>query len=45
MHRVKLLGQSLMALDFDGQVTELQICFAVLNGYTALVIPVTKLIG
>jgi hypothetical protein len=36
MHCVKLLGQSLMARDFDRQVAELQIRAAVLNGYTAL---------
>ncbi|OLS52821.1 hypothetical protein BV392_12990 [Rhodovulum sulfidophilum] len=42
MHCVKLLGQSLMARDFDRQVAELQIRAAVLNGYTALGIPVTE---
>jgi transposase len=45
MHCVKLLGQSLMARDFDRQVAELQIRAAVLNGYTALGIPVTELVG
>ena len=34
MHCVKLLGQRLMARDFDRQVAELQVCIAVLNGYT-----------
>ena len=38
----KLLGQSLMARDFDRQVAELQVRIAVLNGYTALGIPVTE---
>ena len=45
MHCVKLPGQSLMARDFDRQVAELQIRAAVLNGYTALVIPVTEPVG
>ena len=41
MHCVKLLGQSLMARDIGRQVAELQIRIAVLNGFTALGIPVT----
>ena len=41
MHCVKLLGQRLMARDFDRQVAEFQVRVAVLNGYTALGIPVT----
>ena len=45
MHCVKLLGQRLMARDFDRQVAELQIRIAVLNGYTALGIPVTEVVG
>jgi len=45
MHCVKLLGQSLMARDFDRQVAELQIRAAVLNGYTALGIPITEPVG
>ena len=45
MHSVKLLGQRLMARDFDRQVAEFQIRVAVLNGYTALGIPVTKVLG
>jgi hypothetical protein len=45
MHCVKLLGQSLMARDFDRQVAELQVRAAVLNGYTALGIPVTEPTG
>lgn len=43
MHCVKLLGQRLMARDFDRQVAEFQIRVVVLNGYTALGIPVTGL--
>jgi hypothetical protein len=45
MHCVKLLGQRLMARDFDRQVTELRVRIAVLNGYTALGIPVRKEAG
>ena len=45
VHCVKLLGQSLMARDFDRQVAELQVRIAVLNGYTALGIPVTAAVG
>ena len=45
MHCVKLLGQGLMARDFDRQVAELQTRIAVLNRYTALGIPVTESVG
>ena len=45
MHCMKLLGQSLMARDFDGQVAEIQVSIAVLNRYTALGIPVTEPVG
>jgi hypothetical protein len=45
MHCVKLLGQRLMARDFDRQVAEFQVRVAVLNGYTALGIPLTKVVG
>ena len=45
MHCVKLLGQRLMARDFDRQVAELQVRIAVLNGYTALGIPITEAAG
>jgi len=44
MHCVKLLGQSLMARDFDRQVAEIHIRAAVLNGYNTLGIPVTEII-
>ena len=33
------------ARDFDRQVAELQVRIAVLNGYTALAIPVTEAVG
>lgn len=45
MHCVKLLGQRLMARDFDRQVAELQVRIAVLNGYTALGIPGMEAVG
>ena len=45
MHCIKLLGQSLMAQDFERQVAEIQIRIAVLNRYTALGIPVTEPVG
>jgi hypothetical protein len=45
MHCVKLLGQRLMARDFDRHVAEVQVRVAILNGYTTLGIPVTKAVG
>jgi hypothetical protein len=42
---MKLLGQSLMARDFERQVAEIQIRIAALNRYTALGIPVTEAVG
>ncbi len=45
MHCVNLLGQRLMARDFDRQVAELQVRIAVLNGDTSLGIPVTEAVG
>ena len=42
---MKLLGQSLMARDFERQVAEIQIRIAVLNRYTALGMPVTEPVG
>lgn len=45
MHCVKLLGQRLMARDFDRQIAELQVRIAIMNGYTALGIPVTEAVG
>jgi hypothetical protein len=42
MNCLKLLGQRLMARDFDRQVAEIQIRIAGLNRYTALGIPTTK---
>ena len=45
MHCLKLMGQSLMARDFDRQVAEIQIRIAILNRYTALGIPVTEAVG
>ncbi len=45
MHCMKLLGQRLMARDFNRQVAEIQVRIAVLNGYTPLGIPVTEPVG
>ena len=45
MHCMKLLGQRLMAGNFDRQVAEVQVRIAVMNGYTALGIPVTEAVG
>jgi hypothetical protein len=45
IHCLKLLGQRLMARDFDRQVAEVQVRVAVLNTFTALGIPVTKVAG
>ncbi|PYG24682.1 DDE family transposase [Pelagimonas varians] len=45
MHCLKLMGQSLMARDFDRQVAEIQIRIAVLNRYTELGIPVTEIVA
>jgi len=42
---MKLLGQRLMARDFDRQVAEIQVRIAIRNSYTALGIPVTKTVG
>jgi hypothetical protein len=39
---MKLLGQRLMSRDFDRQVAEVWIRIAVMNGCTALGIPVTE---
>ena len=41
----KLLGQRLSAREFDRQVAEFQVRVAVLNGFTALGIPVTEAVG
>ena len=45
MYCIKLLGQRLSARDFDRQVAEFQVRVAVLNGFTALGIPVTEAVG
>ena len=45
MHCIKLLGQSLMARDFERQVAEIHVRISVLNSYTALGIPVTEPVG
>ena len=45
MHCAKLLGQRLMARDFDRKVAEIQVRIAVLTSCTALGIPVTEAVG
>jgi hypothetical protein len=45
MHRVKLSGPRLSAKDFDRQVAEFQVRVAVLNGFTALGMPVAEAVG
>lgn len=45
MHCMKLLGQRLSARDFDRQVAEIQIRAAILDGFTALGIPHTVVVG
>ncbi|QFU08841.1 Transposase DDE domain protein [Palleronia sp. THAF1] len=45
MHGMKLLGPRLMARDPDRQVAELQVRIAVMNGFTALGIPITQVVG
>ena len=45
MHCIKLLGQRLSAREFDRQVAEFHVRVAVLNGFTALGIPVTEAAG
>ena len=45
MHCMKLLGQRLMARDCDRQVADAQVRIAVMNGYTALGIPVPVAVG
>jgi hypothetical protein len=42
MHCLKLVGQWLMARDFDRQVVEIKIRITVLNCYTALGIPLKE---
>ena len=45
MNCLKLLGQKLMARDFDRQTAELQVRIAILNRFTALGIPFTQPVG
>lgn len=45
MNCMKLLGQKLMARDFDRQTAELQVRIAILNRYTTLGLPVTRPAG
>ncbi|MBL3559645.1 hypothetical protein JMM65_02480 [Rhodovulum sulfidophilum] len=45
MNGMKLLGQKLMARDFDRQTAELHVRIAILNRLTALGIPGTHPVG
>ena len=45
MHCVKLPGQRLMVRDFNRQVAEFRVHVALLNGFTAPGIAVTKVAG
>lgn len=45
MNCLKLLGQKLMARNFNCQTAEIQIRVAILNGFTSLGIPVTQPVG
>jgi|TARA_Y100001933_G_scaffold194297_1_gene194381 hypothetical protein len=45
MHCVKQLGQRLSARGFDRQVAEFQVRVAMLNGFSALGIPITEAAG
>ena len=45
MRCFKLLGERVMARDFDRQVAELQIRAAILNRFTALGTPKTQRVG
>ncbi len=45
VREAKLMGQRLMARDSDRQVAEIHVRIPVLNGYTALGIPITEPVG
>lgn len=45
MNCIKLLGQSLMARDFDSQVAEFQVRISVLNRYTVVGTHITEAVG
>ena len=45
MRRFKLLGERVVARDFDRQVAELQIRAAILNRFTPLGTPQTQRVG
>jgi hypothetical protein len=45
MQCVKLLDRRPVARDFHRQIAELPVRIAILNGYTALGIPVTEAVG
>jgi len=45
VREAELPGQRLAARDFDRQVAEFQVRVAVVNSFTALGMPVTKVVG
>jgi len=45
MHCIKLLGEGLMAIDFDRQITEIKTRAALLNTFTQLGTPATQRVG
>ena len=45
MHCIKLLGEGLVAVDFDRQITEIKARAAVLNTFTQLGTPTTQRVG
>ena len=45
MHCIKLLGLRLTAPDFKRQITEVHVCMAILNRFTALGIPLTQAVS
>ena len=45
MNRIKLLGQRLSGRNFDRRISGIQICAAILDGFTALGIPKTEAVG
>ena len=45
VREAKLLGQRLVARDFDRQVAEFQVRVAVLNGVTPLGTPINEVVG
>ena len=45
MHCMKVPGQRLIAWELNRQVAEVEVRIAVMNGYTAIGIPITEAVG